>query len=378
MTDKPPNAFTRAKGAAAGRWVTLRERRPGVQHVVDAWTLLQRNNGNQYAAAITYFSFLALFPLILLAVAITGFVLHAHPAAQQDLFDHITSTVPGDLGTTLKTSIRKAIQARTSVGIIGLVGVLLTGLGWIGNLRAAIDGVWDKRPAPRNFFMAKLMNLLVLAGLGLGILLSLGLTVVGTSLTDQLLRAVNLDHLAGVHYLVKILGIALAVAGDVLIFWWLLVRLPDMPVSRRVGLQGALLAAVGFEVLKIVGTFTIAKTAHSPTAGPFAGLLAVLIWIQLVARIMLFCAAWTATCRGCALDPSGDGAVVADPRPGQSDAGLPPVAPTAQPVVLGAPRPAAGALIGAGAAGALAGAAAVAWANSRRRNDQSAASHNSR
>jgi membrane protein len=376
VTEKPPNAFTRAKNAASRRWAALRERRPGLQHIVDAWKLLQDNNGNQYAAAITYFSFLALFPLILLAVAITGFVLHANPAAQQSLFDNITSNVPGELGTTLKTSINTAIKARTSVGIVGLVGVLLTGLGWIGNLRAAIDAVWGRRPSQRNFFLSKLMNLLVLAGLGLGILLSLGLTVVGTSLTDQLLRAVNLDGVAGVHYLVKILGIALAVAGDMLIFWWLLVRLSDMAVPRKVGLQGALLAAVGFEVLKIVGTFTIAKTTQSPTAGPFAGVLAVLIWIQLVARFLLFCAAWMATCPGCALRPQHSAAS------DSASAGPVPVEPL--PAILVAPEPpeaaprlVAGALIGAGAAGALAGAAAVAWAN-RRRADQSATSHNSR
>ena len=145
MTEKRPNVFSRVKSAASARWAALKERRPALQHIVDAWKLLQENNGNQYAAAITYFSFLALFPLILLAVSITGFVLHSHPAAQQSLFDHITANVPGDLGTTLKTSISTAIKARTSVGIVGLVGVLLTGLGWIGNLRAAIDAVWGRR-----------------------------------------------------------------------------------------------------------------------------------------------------------------------------------------------------------------------------------------
>ena len=62
-----------------------------------------------------------------------------------------------------------------------------------------------------------------------------------------------------------------------------------------VAIKGALLAAVGFEILKVVGTYTIAKSAKSPTLGPFAGLLAVLIWIQLVARLLLFCAALTAT-----------------------------------------------------------------------------------
>ena len=62
--------------------------------------------------------------------------------------------------------------------------MLLTGLGWIGNLRAAIDAVWGLGPPPkRNFVVAKVVNLLVLAGLGLGLLVSLGVTAVGTSLT---------------------------------------------------------------------------------------------------------------------------------------------------------------------------------------------------
>ena len=306
MNDSPPepaepaaegggNLFTRAKDGASARWRALKARSATVRHTVAAWNLLTVNNGSQYAAAITYFSFLALFPLLLLAVAITGFVLHAHPAAQQSLLNHITEKVPGDLGRTLRSSIDTAIKQRTGVGIVGLVGVVLSGLGWVGNLRAAIDAVWGQRPSQQNFVMARVRNLLVLVGLGLGILISLGLTVVGTGVTDQILRAMGIDHVAGMHALVTALGLLLALVGDVIIFFWLFVELPAASVPRKAGLRGALLAAVGLEVLKIVGTYTIAKTAHSPTAGPFAGIVAVLIWIQLVARYLLFCAAWIAT-----------------------------------------------------------------------------------
>jgi membrane protein len=90
------------------------------------------------------------------------------------------------------------------------------------------------------------------------------------------------------------IGILVAITADAVLLFLVLVRLPRADVPPRVGIQGALLAAVGFEVLKIVGTVTIALSAKSATAGPFAGLLAVLIWIQLVTRWMLFCAAWTA------------------------------------------------------------------------------------
>lgn len=342
------------KAKAAARWQAAQDRWTWLRHVLSAWELLGRNNGSQYAAAITYFSFLALFPLLLLAVSVTGFILHTHPAAEADLFAHITDKVPGEFGTTLKNSLQTAIDQRTGVGIVGLVGVLLTGLGWIGNLRSAIDGVWGRPPAKRGFVKTKISNLLVLAGLGLGIVVSLGLTVVGTALTDQILSAVGLDDLPGSTFVLKILGIAIAVAGDSIIFWWLLVKLPQADVDRAVAVRGALLASVGFEILKIVGTFTIAHTANSPTAGPFAGVIAVLVWIQLVARWMLFSCAWIAT-------------VNTSRRTADSVPVTPVLDAADEPAEVRGPSPAAvgATLVGAGA---IAGAVAT-WAATRPRPD---------
>ncbi len=340
------------KERAGVRWAALKQRYVWLRHVVSAWDLLKRHNGNQYAAAITYFSFLALFPLLLLAVSITGFVLHSHPAAEQDFFANLTAKVPGDFGRTLESSLRAAIDSRTGVGVVGLLGVLLTGLGWVGNLRTAIDAVWGRTSASVSFVRAKIANLLVLAGLGLGSVLSLALTVVGTSLTDQILRATGSDDLPGAAALLKVLGIAVAVAGDLIIFWWLLVRLPQMDVPGHIALKGALLASVGFEVLKIVGTYTIAHTANSPTAGPFAGIIAVLIWIQLVARFLLFACAWTATL------------TAEDRQAGVGELVVEPAAPAAdEPAAELSPAAVGATLVGAGM---IAGAAAT-WALTRSR-----------
>jgi membrane protein len=286
---------TGLRSRTAGKWAATKRRHQWLRHVVSAWDRLQRNNGNLYAGAITYFSFLAIFPLLLLGVAVTGFVLHSDPALQQSLFRHLSNEIPGEFGSTVRSAVHSAIDNRSGVGVVGLLGVLLTGLGWINNLRAAIDAVWGCPPVKRNFFKARLANLLVLAGLGIGIVVSLGLTVAGTALTDEVLDGLGLSQLPGATIVLGVLGIALAVIGDTVIFWWLLIRLPVVEVPERIAWRGALLAAVGFEVLKIVGTVTIALTADSPTAGPFAGIIAVLVWIQLVARFMLFACAWTAT-----------------------------------------------------------------------------------
>jgi membrane protein len=155
--------------------------------------------------------------------------------------------------------------------------------------------VWGVRSKKQNFVKSRLANLLVLAGLGLGILVSLGLATVGTAVTDQIVRALDLESVTGIGFLLTLAAIVIGVLGDMVILGWLLIRLPGVEVSRSTAFKTAALAAIGFEVLKIVGTYTIAKSAHNPTLGPFAGLLAVLIWIELVSRFVLFCAAWTAT-----------------------------------------------------------------------------------
>src|SRR4051794_1704757 len=169
-------------------WRSVRAEHSSADVAAASWTRLGDTNGNLYAGAITYFSFLALFPLLLLGVSIVGFVLSGHPDTMQTLFDKITTNVPGSVGKTLRDSIRSAIDSRTSIGIVGLAGVLLTGLGWIGNLRRAIDAIWARPPAQRPFVKEKIGNLFILAGLGVGLLISLALTAAWTAATHEVLR----------------------------------------------------------------------------------------------------------------------------------------------------------------------------------------------
>ena len=321
----------------------LRERQ-WFKDVRAAWERLRITNGNLYAAAITYFTLLALFPLLLLAASIAGFVLHANPDTLQTLFDKLSRNAPGQVGSTLHDSIVAAINARASLGIIGLAGVLLTGLGWIGNLRAATDAVWEREPAKENPIKQRVVNLGILAGLGLGALVSLGLTAAWSAFAPDILRWVGLDHVPGMGTLLGFAGVVVAGVGDVVIFFLVLTRLPRAEVSSKIALRGAILAAVGFEILKIVGTYTVALSAGSATAGPFAGLLAVLIWVQLVARWVLFCTAWTAelSLRRTKLAPA-----------------LPPVAMPPEPPPAISPAAVGAGLVGAGA---VAGAAVTAYA----------------
>src|SRR4051794_3037612 len=124
-------AFGRLKAGAVRRWQAAQRDHAWLDHLGRGYRHYQARHGDQLAAAITYFSFLALFPLILLGVSVTGFVLAASPDLQQQLLDNIAQQAPGGFGDTISTAIKTAINQRAVTGVIGLVGVALIGLGWI-------------------------------------------------------------------------------------------------------------------------------------------------------------------------------------------------------------------------------------------------------
>ncbi len=348
-----PGRFSQLKDRASRRWRRLRRNRPGVDHLSTGYQHYQNNHGDQLAAAITYFSFLALFPLVLLGVSVTAFVLAARPRLQRELFARITAQVPGAFGNTLHDAIDVAIRQRTVVGLIGLVGVALTGLGWINNLRTAVHTLWGIPARNRSFIAKKLADALVLLGLGIGVVVSLAVTAGGTAASGLLLRWIGADRVTGAGTLASILAILLGIGGSLIIFGWILIRLPDAPVTRRTALRTSLLAAVGFEVLKLVGTYYIARVTKSPAASVIGPALGILIWINLVSRFMLFCVAWAST--------APDAQVLVDPVT-EPVAG-PPVPPTRTGAGVFSPL---GVAAGLFSAGATLGAATFAVLQSRR------------
>jgi membrane protein len=351
------------KDRALGVVRTQREKRPWLDHLIRAYRRYKSTRGDHMAAAITYFSFLAIFPLLLLGISVTGFVLANNPALVGDLKGLIAENVPGGLGTQLSDSVDSLIQHRNSIGIVALLGVAYSGLGWIGNLRTGLQVVWSCEPQEENFVKAKLGDLVVLLGLGLGIVLSLALTSGGTAAAHWLVTSVGLGDVPGMTVLLRIVGIALALAADVLIFAFLFVRLPRRKVRYRTVLRGALFAAVGYEILKVVGTYYIARVGSSPTYGALAGVVGLLVWIDLVSRFLLLSAAWTATGQqpaeavDCADDtpepgPAVGTAVGTEEKPAGADAVVGPAPAAGVRARRDPPRPAAvaGVLVGAGAA----------------------------
>lgn len=108
------------------------QRNPVIAHLLRAAERFNDRLGNQFGAAITYFSFLSMIPILMVSFAAAGFVLAWHPTLLQDIFDKILQNVSDPtLAATLKNTINTAVQQRTAVGLVGLLVASIPVLtGW--------------------------------------------------------------------------------------------------------------------------------------------------------------------------------------------------------------------------------------------------------
>jgi membrane protein len=287
--------LSRIYGRAERVIAEQRRRHPWFDHLARAGGRYERTQGDLLAAAVTYFAFLGLFPVLLLVASIIGLVLARDALLQQELFDAIRQAFPGAVGRQLVEQLSGAIDGARFIGLIALVGFLYTGLRTMDKLRLGMELIWKGDVDQPDVLRDNLQDLVALVALGGVGLLSLGLTGGATQATSRVLSFVGLADEPGYGVLTWGIGIALAVAGDVVVFLWLLRVVPSISHPLRLLLPGALFGAAGFEVLKLIGGFYLSLISDSVTASAFGGAVGVLVWINLVARFAFFTAAWTAT-----------------------------------------------------------------------------------
>lgn len=275
----------------------LRTRYPSLDHLLRANEAFGERYGNHYAAAITYFSVLSLIPILMVAFAIVGFILAGNPALLAELTTRLTGAAPPGLGDTIEEVVQTAIDARATVGVLGLATALYAGIGWMRNLRDALTAQWGQQKPKQPLVSGMVRDLLSLFGLGAALIVSFALTVAGGVAGNYLLAAVGLDSVTAARVALGAFTLALALLANWLVFLWVIARLPRERVSVRSAVKGAVIAAVGFEILKQLASVFISSVMTSPTGALFGPIIGLLVFANLVSRFLLFVTAWTATAK---------------------------------------------------------------------------------
>jgi membrane protein len=228
--------------------------------------------GGPLSSSIGLATFLSLFPLLLVLIAVVGFVSSGNSSFTSDVISNLG--LQGEAAQAVEDAIVVAEDSRQAASIIGLIGLLWAGLAVVGAMQAGFNAAWQVKGRG-----------MVDRAFALGWLAAAGSMFLLTSALGPVL-----SWLPGV--LVPV-NIAVGFALTTVLFCWTYTVLGKVSVGWRIHLPGALLVAAGFEVLKVVGSVYLPRAIAGSSAlyGSIGVVFATLAWLAIYARLIVYGAA---------------------------------------------------------------------------------------
>ncbi len=260
-------------------------------HAWRSYERLDRVHWARLAAAITFISFLALFPLIAVGAAVAAALLSDKQL--DTIKDKLADQVPG---ISDQLGIDGLVANAGTVGLVAGALLLFTGVGWVGSMRECLRAVWELDDVQKaNPVVAKVKDAVLLVGLGGAVLATVAVSSIGSIAVGRTADLIGIPDGGAGGVLLRVAALAVAVVADFLLLLYLLTLLPGVEPPRRRLVVAALLGAVGFELLKLLLGSYMREVAGKSMYGAFGVPIALLLWINFTAKLLLFCAAWTAT-----------------------------------------------------------------------------------
>jgi membrane protein len=260
----------------------------------DSWPTILKRTFKQFsedqlttwAAALTYFGILSLFPMLLALVSVLGVI---GPSATQPLLDNLGSVAPGpakDILTNVLTSLQSNKGGSTIALIIGLAVAIWSASGYIAAFMDASNNVWD---APEGRPIWK--KLPVRLGVTIVLLVLLTITALAVVFTGPL--AGKLGDLIGLgSSFVSVWNIAkwpvllLVVSFMISLLYWACpnVKQPGFPWVT----PGGLLAVVLWIIASALFAFYVGNfSSYNKTYGSLGGVIVFLTWLWITNIIIL-------------------------------------------------------------------------------------------
>jgi membrane protein len=253
-----------------------------VKEAVDNWS---SHKDSRQGAALAYYSVFSIGPLVVIAIAIAGFV-----------FGH--DAVSGQVALSLKEMLgdtgAKAIEAmlidagRPKVGVLatflGTGTLVFAAMGVVVQLKDALNTVWEVRPRPGNglwhYARSYVLSLAGVLAVGFLLLISFLVTAALAAIGKYAAGYADEGLLHFANFIVSFVVVTLLFA---MMFKWL----PDTTVEWYDVWLGAVLTTIFFEIGKLAIGFYIGRQGLESTYGAAASIIVVLIWVYYSSQIVL-------------------------------------------------------------------------------------------
>jgi membrane protein len=255
-----------------GRGLTFRK------FVLGMKDALVRHDTTDSAATVTYYGFLALFPFLLLLVALAGLIIT--PARAEELVEQLYRFAPGPLTEIVGDRIRQLGQQQNgSLLGFGALGALWASSGAVSAIIRALNSAYEVKDS-RPYWKTQGLALLMTVFMGL-VALAAGLLALGAPALA--------DHVGGAAG-TALTWLRLPVAGLLMMFLWAVVYylLPDVEQDFKFITPGSVLGVAAWGVATWgFGVYVSNFARYDKVYGSIAGIVVLLVWMWLSSLILL-------------------------------------------------------------------------------------------
>ena len=229
-----------------------------------------------WGALMTFYAFLALFPLLVIGLTIIGHLAAADPELEDTLLDGVLGQIPV-IGGMIENDV-SALQAGGLGFAVGLFGLFWGATGIYNSGQLAMSQIWNVEGLERPGIAMRLVRSLMLF-----VVFGVGAIGTGWAIQNGLYAAVGAP--------LRLSTALVTLLGGFVMFAAIFRILTPHSIGMRKLWLGAALSAVGWLGLQTVGGFVVSREVDQVDIyGVFAYVIALLLWLWLVFRVLLFSA----------------------------------------------------------------------------------------
>ena len=260
----------------------------------DVWTIARtavlgfsNDNALSRSAAMAFYAATSLAPVLLIVIAIAGFVVGRDAAELA-----VSAQLAGLLGPQGADLLKSIVQgaANTSSGIVAaslaVITLLASASGVFGEMQASLNQIWKVQPQPLSLstlVRARAASLGLVAALGFLLLVSL----VASAAISGLSELIN-SYLPFGTILLSLINTIVSVALVAVLFGAIYKVLPDRSLAWRDVRFGAVTTAILFTIGKSLIGWYLGTSAVASSYGAAGSLIVLLLWVFYSSATFLF------------------------------------------------------------------------------------------
>jgi membrane protein len=237
-----------------------------------------------FGAAIAYYAFFSVFPLLVGLTAVSGFFLDS-PSVQLAVFDAVEEAFPGS-GAFVEENLSGVVAMRGTLGLLGVLGLLWSGSAGFGAVSRMVNHAWGT-PSDHPVVLQWIRHFAMTVVTVLLLSLSIGVTA-AVEVGQRFEQTGSGRILGGGGVLGRLPGWASSMLAMLVVFTLVYKVIPRGSKRWMEAVPGAIVATILFEIGKLALVFYLETIADFSVYGSLGSIIVLLLWLYISARVLIF------------------------------------------------------------------------------------------